>query len=169
MRRIIVLPAALAIALAGGTAGLAAAPDVNDQDRSFLVAVHEGNLAEIQSGRHVETQAAGKAVRDAGTTLVDDHTKLDEHVRRVADEVGVRLPGEPGDTQRADLRRFSAMRGTQLDTAWVAAEITEHKEDLAAIAKEQTDGSSDKVMQLARDAEPVVESHLKLLEHIRTG
>jgi putative membrane protein len=51
----------------------------------------------------------------------------------------------------------------------VAAEITDHKDDLAAIAKEQTDGSSDKVKQLARDAKPVVESHLKLLEHIRNG
>ena len=168
-KKIIVLPAAVAIVLAGGTAALAAPPDVNDQDKAFLAAAHQGNLAEIQSGRLAQKQAGSEDVRDAGTMLVDDHTKLDADVRRVAGELGVQLPTAPSDTQQADLRKLSALSGDKLDKAWVAAGITEHKEDLAAGAKEQTEGSSDKVKQLARDAKPVVESHLRHLERIQNG
>ncbi|GII59786.1 hypothetical protein Pth03_81750 [Planotetraspora thailandica] len=153
----------------GVTAALAAAPDVNEQDQAFLAALHQGNLAEIESGKVAEKQGSIEGVRQAGKTLVDEHNKLDAEVRRVAGEVGVTLPDSPSDEQQAQLQRISDKKGAEFDDAWVTAEIADHRDDLKAIADQQAKGSSAPVKKLATDAKPVVESHLNMLEKLHAG
>lgn len=170
VRRLVILPTIAAATFATAAAGFAAAPpDVNDQDRGFLTALHQGNLAEIQAGKVAERQAHSEEVREMGEALIHDHRMLDEKVKQVAGDVGVGLPGAPGAAQQAELERISAKSGAEFDRAWVEAEIVEHREDLAAGAKELSEGSSEEVKRLARDAEPIVREHLEELEEIRSG
>ncbi|WP_433499067.1 DUF4142 domain-containing protein [Sphaerimonospora sp. CA-214678] len=169
VRRLAILPTIAAATFATAAAGFAAAPpDLNEQDREFVTALHQGNLAEIQAGKVAERQAHSEEVREMGETLIRDHRKLDGKVKQVAGAVGVSLPGGPGAKQQAELERISAKSGAEFDRAWVEAEIAEHRQDLAAGAKQLSEGSSEQVKQLARDAEPIVREHLEDLEEIRS-
>jgi len=89
LRLLVVLPAALAASLVAGTSAIATTAHLNEQDRTFLVQAHQGNLAEIAAGRAAVKRADSQAVSDAGAMFVRDHTSLDDDVKRVAGELGV--------------------------------------------------------------------------------
>ncbi|ETK34797.1 DUF4142 domain-containing protein, partial [Microbispora sp. ATCC PTA-5024] len=170
LRRLIVLLAVLAGMSAGGTAVQAAAaptPTVREQDRTFLTEAHQGNLSEIQAGRAAQEQATSQAVKDAGERFVRDHTALDRQVTEVAGKLGVTLPDEPTAEQKAALEKVKANSGAAFDRAWVEQEVGDHRADLAAGRKQQSEGSSEQVKQLAQDAGPVIKGHLDLLESIK--
>ena len=170
MLRWLIVPVVAAVAaLSGVTAGYAAPPDVSDQDKAFLVGVHQDNLAEIQGGQTAERQAAKPAVKEAGKTFVEDHTALDDQVKRVAEKLGVDLPGQPSEEQQAELRRLAAKSGVEFDRAWIAAQVKDHREALLSLDKEVSSGSSEEVKNLARDAKPVIQGHLNLVESIQSG
>ncbi|MEW9531969.1 DUF4142 domain-containing protein [Microbispora sp. NPDC049125] len=167
LRRLVVLVATVAATTVGSAVAFAAAPDVNEQDRTFLAQAHQGNLFEIESGRLAERKASDQGVKEAGTTFVRDHTKLDAKGAQVAGQLGVDLPGGVGAEQQATIDEVSGKTGAGFDQAWVAAQIAAHKETLAAGQKEVAEGSSEQVKQLARDAEPVVKQHLDLLQGLQ--
>ncbi|GIH62251.1 DUF4142 domain-containing protein [Microbispora siamensis] len=169
LRWLIVLVAAVVAALSGVTAGYAAPPDVSDQDKAFLIGAHQDNLAEIQGGQLAERQAGKQSVKDAGRKFVEDHTSLDDQLKRVAEKLGVDLPGKPSEEQQAELRQFAAKSGTAFDRAWIDAQVTDHRKTLVSLDKEVSSGSSLEVKNLARDAKPVVQEHLNLVESIQSG
>ena len=65
------------------------------------------------------------------------------------------------------LDKVSGLNGAAFDRAWITTEIMGHRETLAAVNTELQDGSSAQVKQVATDAKPVVQEHLKLLEQAR--
>ncbi|PZG09062.1 DUF4142 domain-containing protein [Nonomuraea aridisoli] len=161
-RRITMAAAVAAVAFSPVAAGAVTSPELNDQDRTFLVQAHQANLAEIQAGK-----AAGEAVtdevRELGAMLVRDHTTLDRAVEREADQAGVDLPDAPNPQQRAALAQVKAKSGEDFDQAWVASQITGHRQTLAAIDEQLRDGASAEVKKVASDARPVVQMHLDTL------
>lgn len=169
LRWLIVLVAAVVPALSGVTAGHAAPPDVSDQDKAFLVGAHQDNLAEIQGGQIAERQAGKQSVRDAGRKFVEDHTSLDDQLKRVAKKLGVGLPSRPSEEQQAELRKFAAKGGTAFDRAWIGAQVEDHRKTLDFLDKEVSTGSSPEVKNLARDAKPVIREHLDLVKSIQSG
>ncbi|MEZ0073654.1 DUF4142 domain-containing protein [Planotetraspora sp. GP83] len=167
VRRIIVLLAVMAVVLVGKTASFAAAAGVNEQDRTFLIQTHEGNLGTIRAGRLAEKEGHKKAVREFGTRLVADHTKLDKVVRQVALQLGVKLPHAPSAKQQAEIKQIAVKQGAEFDRAWIAAMIEDHKKDLAAGAQELSKGSSEQVKKIATDSKPVVQEHLQMLQKLQ--
>ena len=83
MKRISLLSILLVLPV---TAALAANPQVSSQDRGWLVAAHQSNLAEISSGKLAAEKGHTAAVRKAGRMLTQDHAKLDSKLRPVAKE-----------------------------------------------------------------------------------
>ncbi|WP_285704374.1 DUF4142 domain-containing protein [Microtetraspora sp. NBRC 16547] len=178
MRRIVLLLAIMMSALVAGTTGAVAQPrpsptrspthspsvSASEQDRTFLIEAHQGNLAEIRAGRLAQEKATTKSLRELGTKMVKDHTKLDTKVRKVAREAGVQLPREPTKQDQAEIKQLSGLSGTAFNRAWVQAELPGHRKTLAAINKQLSNGSSEQVKKVAQEAKPVVQEHLTLLE-----
>jgi putative membrane protein len=152
----------LVLALAAPTAVQAQSP-VTQQDRDFLVAAHQSNLAEIAAGNTAQSKGASATVRDLGARMVADHTKLDAALAPVAAQLGVALPGTPNAEQQNQLAQVSAKSGQAFDAAWLAAMIAGHRQTLAAIQTELSNGSSEQVKQVAQTAQPVVQDHLNML------
>jgi putative membrane protein len=155
-----------AVALTATGAG-ATAP--NQQDRTFLVAAHQANLAEIAAGRAAQQKATSTDVREHGQLFITDHTRLDAGVRRVATALGVTLPNAPNSTQQAQLAAVSAKSGAAFDRAWTASQLTAHRQALALGTTELSGGSDAQVKGLASTAAPVVQGHLSMLEQSDTA
>jgi len=152
---------AAASALLVATAPASAAPSQQDQD--WLIAAHQGNLAEIAAGEAAVQQATTDAVREHGQMLIDDHTKLDADLTAVAQQLGVTLPSAPTEQQQQTLESVTAQSGDAFDRAWVESQITAHRETIAAGQRELAQGSDQAVKNLAAAAAPVVQHHLDSL------
>ncbi|MFQ6147165.1 DUF4142 domain-containing protein [Streptomyces seoulensis] len=138
--------------------------DQTSQDQTFLVQVHQGNLAEIAAGKDAGTHATTACVKDVGRTLVRDHTKLDASVRKLAAETNTTLPTQPTAAQQQQLKAVQAEAGgSAYDAAWLKAQDAAHRKTLVVIDKEISQGRNSGVVAAARSARPVVAMHLDMV------
>lgn len=172
-RLTMLLAAAAVVALSGcgdnattNTAGLAPRTDAqpSEQDRTWMAAIHQGNLTEIEAGRLAEKKGAADQVKSIGRMLVDDHTQLDQKVTQTATQLGVKLPTAPTADQSAQIKRLQDAKGKDFDKDFLTGMTKAHKDAIAATKKEISDGSSPAVVSLAKTAEPALQEHLKALK-----
>jgi putative membrane protein len=143
---------------------LAANPQVSSQDRSWLIAAHQGNLAKISSGNLAAEKGHTDAVRSAGRMLTRDHAELDSKLRPVAQELGVNLPAKPNAEQQQEAKEFKSLSGTKFDQTWTHTEADGHVKTIEATEREIQNGSVPQVKQLAQSALPVLKKHLNTLQ-----
>ncbi|MDH6226366.1 MULTISPECIES: DUF4142 domain-containing protein [Streptomyces] len=156
--------AALAAALSVTSAGPSSAAAVADQDVMFVKAAHQGNLAEIAAGQDAQKNATTACVKEVGTMLVRDHTKLDADVRTLADKLDIALPAGPTEEQKRELAAVQAKAGSSAyDKAWLTLQEAAHTKTLALIDQELRDGRNAEVKAAARAARPVVAMHLDMV------
>lgn len=166
MKRIL-FAAALLSALSFGA--YAAAPaQVSSQDRGWLAAAHQTNLAEIQSGNLAAKSGHSAAVRAAGRMLAADHTSLDAKLAPVARQLGVKLPDHPNPKQHAEMQTFHAKSGLDFDKVWTHDEADGHVRAIELTEREIQHGSASKVKQLATATLPVLKKHLRTLHKAST-
>ncbi|MFD7712571.1 DUF4142 domain-containing protein [Streptomyces sp. NPDC059786] len=164
MPRRILVSAAVAVALAGVSVPQAFAADVSDQDSTFLMKVHQGNLTEIMAGQDTRSHAMSDCVKKVGEVLVRDHTKLDSDGKTLAGKLGVTLPRSPSAEQREQLAAVQEKAGSKAyDQAWLTAQAAAHRTTLQLIDQELADGTNAEAMAAARTARPVVAMHLDMV------
>ncbi|MEU4567163.1 DUF4142 domain-containing protein [Micromonospora sp. NPDC023956] len=157
IKRLGVVAALTLVGLAPAAATQAAQPST--QDRQYLQAVHQVNLAEIVTGELAQQKGQNQGVKDLAATLVTDHTQLDQTVQDTAKQLGVELPKDPTADQQAVVDQLNNVNGAEFDRQWVTAELAGHVQAIQATQTEISQGSEQSVVQLAQDALPVLQAH----------
>jgi putative membrane protein len=176
----VLLAAVLATATAGcgsttTASGLAPSPSSSaaskptEQDRDWMRAIHQGNLAEIQAGHLGQTKGSSKSVKAIGKLLVDDHTKADAMVIKTARQLDIHLPGSPSGAQNKQADALENASQADFDEDWISAMTKAHKDAVAATKKEIKKGSAPEVKSLAESTLPVLERHLTELKKADAG
>jgi predicted outer membrane protein len=149
-------------------AAMGAPPQGGSQDASWLIATHQTNLSEIQSGHLAAQSGHSEAVRNAGRMLASDHQSLDAKLKPVAGQLGVKLPDQPNLEQRDEMQHFKSLSGMDFDRNWAKTEADGHVKSIEATEREIQHGSSPQVKQLAQSALPVLKKHLRTLKAAST-
>lgn len=144
-------------------------PGVSAADRTWLKAIHQANLAEVQAGELAERKGAAAAVRSAGKMLVTDHTRLDDEVVPVARALGVSLPRAPTPDDAAAASRFADESGSAFDHDFTSTLVTGHQKVIAATRAQIREGSAPRVIRLARKSLPTLRKHLATLQKASAG
>lgn len=167
MRKLIFL---LAVALILPLAAEAAqSPQSSSQDRTWLIAAHQDNLAEIKSGDLAAEKGHDADVRAAARTLTRNHGNLDAKLRPVAKQLGVKLPTRPNAEQRDEMRKFKKTAGIDFDRTWTHDETDAHVKAIELTVREIQHGSLPQVKHLARSALPVLKKHLHMLRQTQVS
>lgn len=146
----------------------AAPPKTSSQDRSWLVAAHQSNLSEIQSGNLAAQSGHSAAVRNAGQMLASDHQSLDAKLKPVAQQLGVKLPDHPNLEQRNEMKTFKSESGMKFDETWAHDEADGHVKAIEMTESEINNGSVPQVKQLAQSTLPILKKHLRTLRDAST-
>jgi len=155
MRAVLVVVTAAVL----GTAGTASAAP-KEPDTQYLAAAHQSDLAIIAAGQDAQTSSRSSCVGRVGVLLERDHSMLAARARRVAKQLGVKLPTGPSPAQRRALDAIKTKAGTSgYDAAWLATQRQEHQRALALIDAELADGTQPAVKSLAAGARPVIQMH----------
>ncbi|MDI6098679.1 DUF4142 domain-containing protein [Actinoplanes sp. NEAU-A12] len=136
-------------------------------EAEFLIAVHQGNLAQIAAGRLAARKSGDKAVRKLGKRFAAFHKKLDSQVKRVAKSLDVRLPQGPNSEQVELAGQYVATPAALFDAFFVETQLSgyERASRLAGLfLKTSTDPS---VRAIIEKAGPVIEENLAALTAAR--
>ncbi|MFI1482304.1 DUF4142 domain-containing protein [Streptomyces sp. NPDC020747] len=133
-------------------------------DREFVTKVRLAGLWELPAGQQAEERGTTQAVKTAGEHLVEGHTFLDERVREVASRLGLQLPNQPNEQQRAWLGTLSAARGEEYDVQFANILRKAHGKVFGLVAQVRASTRNSLVRGLADDANTTVLDHITVLE-----
>jgi putative membrane protein len=142
---------------------------VSAQDRAWLREAHQANLAEIDVGGLAQKKGATPEVRSVGRMLVTDHTAFDGKVTRLAERLGVSLPKTPTSADTAAADRLKKESGKTFDQDFLSTMASGHQQVIADTRTQISQGSSARVIALAKKALPELRKHLAMVRKAETS
>ena len=154
----------LAIALSASFQAWAASGTLSSSDVKFVQKAAGGGIGEVELGKLAQQKAVREETKQFATRMVEDHTKANDDLARVAQANSVNLPQEMDKDARKDMDKLQKLQGMDFDRAYMKHMVEDHKEDIALFEKEAKDGKDAKVKAFAEKALPTLKEHLKLAE-----
>jgi len=154
----------------GSTAVVAAAkssPAVSSA--TFIKKAAQGGMAEVELGKLAEEKASSSAVKGFGQQMVSDHSKANEELQAVAAKKNVKLPTSVGAKETSLQDRLGKQSGSQFDRAYMAAMVSDHKEDVAEFERVAKSSTDPDVKAFAAKTLPTLREHLKMAKHVQAS
>lgn len=133
-------------------------------DRDFVVRLRRAGLWEKPAGLWARQKGTTPQVRKAGRHLAEGHAGLDQRVLDVGARLGVTLPAEPDERQRAWLDVLNGAQGVDFDREFVNLLRLAHGRMFTEAARIRVSTRNSEVRALADDAPETLLAHIRLLE-----
>jgi predicted outer membrane protein len=155
----------IALASQGSQAGQPANSGAIDaRDREFLTVIRFANLWEIPMGKLGTERGTTQAVKDAGATMLTDHTKLNTVVKQLADKFGVTLPDKATSSQQSWMAEISSKQGEDFDKTFADRLRAAHGTVFGLVAEVRAGTRNATIRDFATQANDIVMKHMSLLE-----
>jgi putative membrane protein len=140
-------------------------------DRIFVKNALEGGMAEVQLGQLALQKSTNDEVKQFAQKMVDDHTKMGDQMKTVAQQIGVKIPDGPSKKDKETIAKLQALNGDDFDKAYMKDMVKDHKADLNDFKMEASGGSNPAVKDAASQGSQVISQHLQMAEQInqKTG
>lgn len=135
-------------------------------DKMFVKKALQGSMAEVKMGQMAVDKSSDPQVKEFGQKMVDDHGKLIDQMKPVAQQIGVTVPSEPSKKDMETATKMQAMSGKDFDDAYIKDMVKDHKTDDKEFKQEIAGGQSPAVKQAAQQGDQVIEQHLQMIEQI---
>lgn len=126
---------------------------------AFLANAYQDGLAEIALAQLAQQNATSTDVRSFAQRMIDDHTRVNNQLRALAEAKAATLPTAPSAAQQAardDLARFT---GTDFDRAYMDMNVVAHAKDIFAARRQSQNGTDTAVRAAALAALPTFIEH----------
>lgn len=131
-------------------------------DKKFVMEAAQGGMAEVALGRLASERAATDPVKQFGQRMVDDHSKVNDELKRLADDKSLTLPTDMGKKHQAMRNRLSGLHGAAFDSAYMKEMVKDHKKDVAAFRKASRQCQDPDIKAFAAHNLPTLEDHLRM-------
>ena len=135
-------------------------------DHKFLMFAAMGGTAEVELGRLAAQKGASEDVRQFGRMMVDDHTKANEELTRVASSKGMTPPTALDAKHQAAVRKLSAISGEKFDREYARMMVGDHKKAVAEFQKEADRGADPDVKAFAASKLHALREHLRMAQRL---
>jgi putative membrane protein len=146
--------------------GIAAAGQPSMIDKMFVRKAMEGSLAEVQLGQLTLQKSNNDQVKQFAQRMIDDHTKLNDQMKPVAQQLGVSAPNQPSKKDRQTMAKLQALSGSAYDQAYIRDMVKDHKQDLSEFQGEASSGQDQTVKDAANQGSQVISQHLQMIQQI---
>ncbi|HEX4650428.1 MAG TPA: DUF4142 domain-containing protein [Granulicella sp.] len=136
------------------------------QDKIFLHKASEGGMAEVQLGRLAAQKGNSAEVKRFGQKMVEDHTRLNDQMKPIADTLGVNAPRHLNKADQAEYDKLSNLSGDAFDQEYITDMVMDHRKDLHAFRREETATSNPELKQAVGEAVQVIGQHLSMIQSI---
>lgn len=96
------------------------------RDRMFLRGAAESGIAVVKFSQLALEKSPSEDVKTFARSLVDDHTKLNADMGKVADSLGVMLPKDMNKADKAEYSKLQGLSGNDFDNAYLALMVRDH-------------------------------------------
>lgn len=160
---------AVAIAAQRGTAGTAASTSASAgsgastslarNDSNFLTKAAIGGMAEVELGKLAAQKASSDQVKKFAQHMVDDHTKANDELMKIASQKGATAPTDLDAEHKAAMTKLSALSGEKFDRAYIQNQKKDHIKMIDLFKNEARNGKDADLKNFAAKTLPTVQEH----------
>ena len=133
-------------------------------DNSFFTKAAQGGMAEVELGKLAVSHASNDQVKQFGQRMIDDHTKANDNLSKIASQKGVTIPSSLDAKDQATEDRLEKLNGAEFDRAYMEDMVRDHRADIAEFRREANRGQDTEAKNFASKTLPTLEEHLKQAE-----
>jgi putative membrane protein len=135
-------------------------------DKVFVSKALQGGMAEVQLGQLTLQKSSNDQVKQFAQRMIDDHTKLGEQLKPVAQQLGVSDPNGVSKKDKATMAKLQGLSGPAYDEAYIRDMVKDHKQDLSEFQTEASSGQDQTVKDAANQGSKVIAQHLQMIQQI---
>src|ERR1700733_2745576 len=135
-------------------------------DKMFVRKALQGGMAEVQLGQLTLQKSNNDQVKQFAQRMIDDHTKLGEQMKPVAQQLGISEPNGISKKDRAAMAKLQTLSGPAYDEAYIKDMVKDHKKDLSDFQTEASSGQDPTVKDAANQGSKVIAQHLQMIQQI---
>jgi putative membrane protein len=135
-------------------------------DKLFVRKAMQGGMAEVQLGQMTLQKTNNDQVKQFAQRMIDDHTKMNDQMKPVAQQLGVDVPGQVSKKDRATMAKLEALSGPAYDQAYIKDMVKDHKQDLSDFQMEASSGQDQTVKDAASQGSKVIAQHLQMAQQM---
>jgi putative membrane protein len=135
-------------------------------DKAFVRQALQGGMTQVQLGQLALQKSSSPDVKQFAQKMVDDHTKLGDALKQVAQEMNVKPPDSLSGKDKSTIAKLSALNGDEFDKAYIKDMVKDHKQDEKDFKQEAENASNPALKSLASQGEQMIGQHLQMIEQI---
>jgi putative membrane protein len=156
---------ALAAALVAGLSAWAAGTGtLENSDVKFIQKAAAGGMGEVELGKLAQQKAVREETKQFATRMVEDHTKANDDLARMAGANGVNLAQAMDEGTRKEMDRLQKLQGMDFDRAYMKHMVKDHKKDLKEFRHEAKANRDSDAKAFAQRTLPTLEEHLAMAQ-----
>lgn len=138
--------------------------------KEFVDKASTGGMAEVEMGKVALKNAKDKDVKNFAQMMVDDHTKANAELKKIATKQNIMVPTSIGEDKTMMINDLKKKSGAEFDKAYIKHMVEGHKKMLDLFQKASTElkdaelknyaASNVKTIQMHYDKATALESKL---------
>lgn len=140
--------------------------EAHARDSRFVRKALAGDMAEVQLGHLALQKGSSPQVKQFAQRMIDDHTKLSNNMKPVAEQLGVSAPTKLNKKAQKTKEKLDALSGTAFDQAYIKDMVKDHKQDLQSFKQEAATTQDPALKTAASQGAQVISAHLQEAEQI---
>jgi len=138
-------------------------------DKTFVRDAAMSGMTEIALGRLAADKGSTNAVKQFGQKMVDDQTKANEELKKIAEAKSVSLPDSLDSKHQSRVDKLSKLSGAGFDKAYIKDAMKDHQQDVRDYQAEASNGSDADVKNFASKTLPELQEHLATVKGLSKG
>jgi putative membrane protein len=118
-------------------------------EKKFFDDAASTNLLQIELGKVAMEKGVSPQVKEFGKKMVDEYTRANDDLRRIADAKGLTFPSQMNRGERRVYDKVSKQEGDKFDKAYLNEMVKLHDGDLKAYDKEAKKGKDADLKEFA--------------------
>jgi putative membrane protein len=146
--------------------GMQAGGKASPMDKMFVQKALQGGMAEVQLGQLTLQKSNNDQVKQFAQHMIDDHTKMGDQMKPVAQQIGVAVPTQVSKKDKQIMAKMQGLSGAAYDQAYIKDMVKDHKQDLSEFQTEAASGQDQTVKDAANQGSQIISQHLQMAQQM---
>jgi putative membrane protein len=133
-------------------------------DSKFLEKAAVGGRAEVELGKLAQQKAMREEVKEFATRMVEDHSKANAELEKIAAANNVQLPADVDRKTRKEMDKLGKLMGGDFDREYMKNMVKDHRDDVEEFRKQAKSRQEGEAKAFAQRTLPTLEEHLAMAE-----
>jgi len=126
---------------------------------TFTTEAANGGMMEVEAAKVAQKNATSKDVKELATMILNDHTKANNELKRIASGKNIMVPTSMPAKHQSHIDMLSSKTGAEFDRMYVDMMESDHSKDIEMFTKASSVLSDNELKAFAAKTVPVLKKH----------